>query len=118
MQDAGRGDEDAHAADAHAAAAAAAAAATAAGCAPDVAEAAAAAAYEPPHVEPAVQLPRASAADAPGGDSDDDGFEFGSDAAASDSSSWASSDEETGEPVAAGAIPAWLARRGAAGRRA
>ena len=90
--------------------------------APDVAEAAAAAAFELP-VHPIQPLPVApaqatAAAEAHESDarSDDDGFEFGSDAASDSSSSWTSSDEETGDPLTSASLPAWLARRTAGGR--
>ena len=88
--------------------------------APDVAEAAAAASFELP-MHPLQPLPVAPAPpaeceeDASGARSDDDGFEFGSDASDS-SSSWTSSDEETGAPLTSASLPAWLARRGAGGR--
>ncbi len=90
-------------------------AAAAATCAPDIAEAAAAAAFEP-QVEAASTL-APGASEAGSGDSDD-GFEFGSDAAASDSSSsWDSSDdEETGAPITVESLPAWIARHTAAAR--
>ena len=90
--------------------------------APDVAEAAAAAAFELP-VHPIQPLPVApaqatAAAEAHESDarSDDDGFEFGSDAASDSSSSWTSSDEDTGDPLTSASLPAWLARRTAGGR--
>ena len=89
--------------------------------APDVAEAAAAAAFELP-VHPIQPLPVAQAPPAEcdehaaGARSDDDGFEFGSDAASDSSSSWTSSDEETGAPLTSASLPSWLARRTAGGR--
>ena len=90
--------------------------------APDVAEAAAAAAFElPVHaIQPLPVAPAAAPAErqerASGEGADDDGFEFGSDAASDSSSSWKSSDEETGAPISSAALPAWLARRTAGGR--
>ena len=93
--------------------------ALAAAIAPDVAEAAAAAAFEP-LVHAPEPLPVAPAASAErqehAGEVDDDGFEFGSDAASDSSSSWASSDEETGAPISSASLPAWLARRTTGGR--
>ena len=96
--------------------------AAAAAVAPDVAEAAAAAAFElPVHaIQPLPVAPAAAPAErqerASGDGADDDGFEFGSDAASDSSSSWTSSDEETGAPISSAALPAWLARRTAGGR--
>jgi len=90
--------------------------------APDVAEAAAAAAFElPVHpIEPLPVVPAQPTEAAEAHDSearsDDDGFEFGSDAASGSSSSWTSSDEETGDPLTSASLPAWLARRTAGGR--
>ena len=88
----------------------------------DVAEAAAAAAFElPVHaIQPLPTAPAVAPAEhrerAPGASSEDDGFEFGSDAASDSSSSWESSDEETGAPITSASLPAWLARRTAGGR--
>jgi hypothetical protein len=90
--------------------------------APDVAQAAAAAAFELPvhSIQPLPVAPAAAPAEreerACGDAADDDGFEFGSDAASDSSSSWTSSDEETGAPISSASLPAWLARRAAGGR--
>ena len=90
--------------------------------APDVAEAAAAAAFElPVHAfQPPPSAPAAAPAErgerAAGDAAEDDGFEFGSDAESDSSSSWASSEEETGSPITGASLPAWLARRTAGGR--
>lgn len=92
--------------------------AAAAAVAPDVAEAAAAAAFElPVHaIQPLPVAPAAAERQERASGEDDDGFEFGSDAASDSSSSWTSSDEETGAPISSAALPAWLARRTAGGR--